>query len=149
MKAMVGWVQRQRTSHPLLDEKSCANAEDERSCREECVAQRSERAGDADDQHDDDAGDGTDGRDKADGAAEISAAATEQVSCERECAEQQKRVGEMQRQIGGAKRRLALRRETELDEQRAEDRFNESECNGCYGMPRARDGRAPFRQMSR
>jgi len=49
---------------------------------------------------------------------------------ERERGEQQKSVGKMQREVWRAQRGLALRRESQLDQERAENGFNEGEQDG-------------------
>ncbi len=72
--ATVGCVQRQRTSQPLVAGEILRKGQAQRSGREERIAQRGQRAGDADNHHHEDAGDGAEGRDQADAAAQVALA---------------------------------------------------------------------------
>jgi hypothetical protein len=117
----VGCIQRQRTSQPLVAEKSCASA------------RPSDDAGNAHNHHHKDGGNGAERRNEADAAAQITLAPAEQMRGEGKRGHQQQRVGEVQRQVSRAQRRQALRREAELDQQRPERCFNQGEHNRGHG----------------
>ena len=91
------------------------------------------------------------GCDQANGVAQVAVFAAEHVRGEGERGQQQQRVGEVKSQVPGAQRRLALRGQAKLDEKRAENGFNQSECDDGYGG-RAREmaahgcGECPYQQ---
>ncbi len=146
--AIVGCVHRQRTSHPLVEEKSCASAEPSE------VAGNSVSPSAASDpvtptiKHDKDAGDGAKRRNQPNFAAQISVFAAQHMRSERERRQQQQRVREVKREVPGPQRRLALRGQTKLDEQCAEIASISVNMTDGHGTPREPGDRGPLPQKS-
>jgi hypothetical protein len=82
-----------------------------------------QRASYTNDEHDDDCGDCAEGRDDADGVAQVTVLAAEHVRGEGEGGEKQEGIGEVQGEVPGAERRLALCGEAEFYQQCSEDGF--------------------------
>ena len=91
---------------PAPAHQPCAFAE--KSCRQRClselrreerIAQRGQRSGNAHNQHSTNASEGANWRDQLDAAAQVTRAAAQHVRRERQRGQQQQRIGKVQRQV--------------------------------------------------